>query len=368
MLALTRQNVPQLRLGVDGDNRCARGAYEIVAAEAARSVSLFASGSEVAIAIAAQKLLAARRRARRASCRYRVSSCCFAAPDAERAAIIGTAPVKVAVEAGIRQGWDAIIGSDGTFVGMTGFGASAPYKAALPTFRHYPRKSGGGGAGCARSASVEMVVGRLRYVGSRSDQRIWPHRPQHSARRRRGRAQGHRVPRHQRSRPGRDQRASAALRFRAWPLPGRSHRQGRHHQLRQRRHQGHRDQRPDATAVEGARHRRRARMHRHFHRQGQGGGASAGRRQARAGLGAGRRRRHHRRLRRQPRQAEQVAHGRLQRVLHDQLSRPGGEGAQRCGRHRQGLHDHDPRLHQRSADARSGAQGSLPGARGGAST
>ena len=42
--------------------------------------------------------------------------------------MIGDAPVKVGVEAAVRQGWDAIIGSDGVFVGMTGFGASAPYK------------------------------------------------------------------------------------------------------------------------------------------------------------------------------------------------------------------------------------------------
>jgi transketolase len=52
----------------------------------------------------------------------------LAAPDHVRRAIIGDAPVKVAVEAAIRQGWDQIIGSDGAFVGMTGFGASAPYK------------------------------------------------------------------------------------------------------------------------------------------------------------------------------------------------------------------------------------------------
>ena len=50
------------------------------------------------------------------------------APEAARRAVIGDAPVKVGVEAAVRQGWDAIIGSDGLFVGMTGFGASAPYK------------------------------------------------------------------------------------------------------------------------------------------------------------------------------------------------------------------------------------------------
>jgi len=51
----------------------------------------------------------------------------FAQPDAVRRALIGDVP-KVAVEAAVRQGWDAIIGSDGSFVGMTDFGASAPYK------------------------------------------------------------------------------------------------------------------------------------------------------------------------------------------------------------------------------------------------
>ena len=54
--------------------------------------------------------------------------------------IIGKARVNVAVEAGIRQGWDAIIGSDGTFVGMTGFGASAPYKELYQHFGITPEK------------------------------------------------------------------------------------------------------------------------------------------------------------------------------------------------------------------------------------
>jgi transketolase len=49
-------------------------------------------------------------------------------------AVIGAAKINVAVEAGIRQGWDAIIGPAGTFVGMTNFGASAPYK---DLYRHF---------------------------------------------------------------------------------------------------------------------------------------------------------------------------------------------------------------------------------------
>jgi transketolase len=58
----------------------------------------------------------------------------LAAPEEQRREIIGDAPVKVGVEAAIRQGWDAIIGSDGAFVGMSGFGASAPYKELYKQF------------------------------------------------------------------------------------------------------------------------------------------------------------------------------------------------------------------------------------------
>jgi transketolase len=134
VLALTRQNLPQLRLAHDEHNSCAAGAYEIVPAEdEVPLVSLFATGSEVAIAVAARKFL----RERGVSSRV-VSVPCFelflAAPQDVRDEIIGDAPVKVGVEAAIRQGWDAIIGSDGAFVGMSTFGASAPYK---DLYRHF---------------------------------------------------------------------------------------------------------------------------------------------------------------------------------------------------------------------------------------
>jgi transketolase len=127
VLALTRQNLPQLRRSNDAANKCAAGAYEISKADGEAKVSIFASGSEVSLAVEAQKLLAARGIPTRV-----VSVPCMdlllEGPEAAKAAVIGTAPVKVAVEAAIRQGWDAIIGSDGIFVGMSGFGASAPYK------------------------------------------------------------------------------------------------------------------------------------------------------------------------------------------------------------------------------------------------
>jgi transketolase len=134
VLALTRQNLPQLRKEMTTRNLCAGGAYEIASSIAGRArVSIFATGSEVSIAVEAKKLLDAQ------GVLTRVVSVpsmeLFAAQSREaRAGIIGSAPVKVAVEAAVRQGWDAIIGSDGVFVGMTGFGASAPYK---DLYRHF---------------------------------------------------------------------------------------------------------------------------------------------------------------------------------------------------------------------------------------
>jgi transketolase len=127
VLALTRQNLPQLSQNFLNTNRCAAGAYEIAAAEGNAQVSIFATGSEVSIAVEAKKLLAAKGVAARV-----VSVPCFEllleTKDGERRAVIGDAAVKIGVEAAIRQGWDAIIGSDGVFVGMNSFGASAPYK------------------------------------------------------------------------------------------------------------------------------------------------------------------------------------------------------------------------------------------------
>jgi transketolase len=133
VLVLTRQNLPQLRRGFEAANRCADGAYEILSAQGKAEVSLFATGSEVSIAVEAHKILSERGIAARV-----VSVPCFelfhTLPAAKRHEVIGAARVKVAVEAAIRQGWDEIIGSDGAFIGMTGFGASAPYKEL---YRHF---------------------------------------------------------------------------------------------------------------------------------------------------------------------------------------------------------------------------------------
>ena len=125
LLALTRQNLPTVR-GAGAKNRVAEGAYELAGADKAKA-TIFASGSEVEIALAARDLLAKDGVAARV-----VSVPCtelFAArPAAERKAVIGDAPVRIAIEAGVRQGWDAFIGEDGAFIGMHGFGMSGPYK------------------------------------------------------------------------------------------------------------------------------------------------------------------------------------------------------------------------------------------------
>ncbi len=154
ILALTRQNVPQLRLGREETNRCAAGAYEIVPAEKSiPEVSLFATGSEVSIAVEARKFL----RERGVHARV-VSVPCFelfqALPSAARREVIGTAKVKVAVEAAVRQGWDEIIGSDGGFVGMTGFGASAPGKEL---YQHF---------GITAQAVAEAALDKLNATGT----------------------------------------------------------------------------------------------------------------------------------------------------------------------------------------------------------
>jgi transketolase len=133
VLALTRQNLPQLSPISLESNRCAAGGYEIAAAEGKAQVSIFATGSEVSIAVEGKKLLAAKGISARV-----VSIPCFEllleAPAAARRALIGDAPVKIGVEAAVRQGWDAIIGNDGIFVGMNSFGASAPFKELYRKF------------------------------------------------------------------------------------------------------------------------------------------------------------------------------------------------------------------------------------------
>ncbi|HEV2557121.1 MAG TPA: transketolase [Microvirga sp.] len=127
-LALSRQNLPQVRRTDGAENLSATGAYELSPAQGDKArATIFASGSEVEIALEAQRLL------QEQSFAVRVVSVpsldlFLSQPESTRSRVIGDAPIKVAVEAGVRFGWDALIGPDGIFVGMSGFGASAPYK------------------------------------------------------------------------------------------------------------------------------------------------------------------------------------------------------------------------------------------------
>ncbi len=132
-MALTRQNLPTLRTEHDEANRCARGAYELAPAKGDADVTIFATGSEVEIALGAKKLIEAAGRAARV---VSVPSFeLFAEQSADyQAEIIGTAPVKVAIEAAVRMGWDRFIDADGIFIGMKGFGASAPFEKLYEKF------------------------------------------------------------------------------------------------------------------------------------------------------------------------------------------------------------------------------------------
>ncbi len=121
-IALTRQNLPAVRLDYSEKNLCATGAYDLIPANEAE-VTIFASGSEVGLAVEAQKVLDGKGIATRV-----VSVPCmelfFEQPEDYQKAIIGNSPIKVGVEAAIRMGWDAFISTDGIFIGMDGYGAS----------------------------------------------------------------------------------------------------------------------------------------------------------------------------------------------------------------------------------------------------
>ncbi|MGY6410408.1 MAG: transketolase [Alkalilacustris sp.] len=132
VLALSRQNLPTVRTKPSGKNLTAQGGYVLADAEGGRAKALLmATGSEVSIAMAARDLLQGQGIPTRV-----VSMPCWELfeeqPEAYRRKVLPAGPVRVAVEAGIRFGWDRwLYGERGkreksSFVGMHGFGASAP--------------------------------------------------------------------------------------------------------------------------------------------------------------------------------------------------------------------------------------------------
>jgi transketolase len=129
---LSRQALPTLRT-VPGDaNLSGRGAYVLREAAGRRDVTLLATGSEVAIAVTAAEALL-----KEGINAAVVSMPCWelfeAQDDAYRRAVLGQAP-RIGVEAAARLGWDRWIGERGRFIGMNGFGASAP---AEDLYRHF---------------------------------------------------------------------------------------------------------------------------------------------------------------------------------------------------------------------------------------
>ncbi|MFD1624570.1 transketolase [Azospirillum griseum] len=147
ILALTRQNVPTHRTEHTAENRSARGAYVLAEAEGVRKATILATGSEVSLAMEARAALQAD------GIGTAVVSMpsweLFAEQDAAyQAAVLGDG-VRVGVEAAARLGWDRWLGSNGVFIGMPGFGESAPYQEL---YKHF---------GITAEAVVSAVKARL---------------------------------------------------------------------------------------------------------------------------------------------------------------------------------------------------------------
>jgi len=125
VFALSRQNLPTLRTTHTDENLTAKGAYVLSASKGKRQVTLIATGSEVSLAMEAQKLMA--EKGVEAAV---VSMPCWelfeCQPKEYRAQVLGEGCVRIAIEALGTFGWERWTGEDGATVGMTGFGASAP--------------------------------------------------------------------------------------------------------------------------------------------------------------------------------------------------------------------------------------------------
>ncbi|WIY52200.1 transketolase [Devosia sp. YIM 151766] len=147
ILALSRQNLPAVRTEYSAENKSAKGAYNLIGPADADAV-IFATGSEVAIAVEAQKQLTEQGVAARV---VSVPSMELFAKqsDAYKAEVLGSARARVAVEAGIQMSWNKLLGDKGRFVGMHSFGASGPID---DLYAHF---------GITSKAVVEAVTGQL---------------------------------------------------------------------------------------------------------------------------------------------------------------------------------------------------------------
>jgi transketolase len=131
LLALTRQNVSQLRTDIS-ENFSAKGGYTLVAAQAPKVV-IVATGSEVELAVGAAKLLGEQGIAASVVSMPNLNR--FLAQDAAyQASVLPAGALRVAVEAGTTFGWQSIIGLDGLSIGVDTFGLSAPGEVVYEHF------------------------------------------------------------------------------------------------------------------------------------------------------------------------------------------------------------------------------------------
>jgi transketolase len=132
ILALTRQSVKPLRSTHTEENLSAKGAYVLVEPKGKRDVTLIGTGSEVMLAVEAANALEGE-----GIKAVVVSMPCWELFEAQdegyRNTVLGSAP-RVGVEAAAEFGWSKWLGSDGAFIGMHGFGASAP---AQDLYKHF---------------------------------------------------------------------------------------------------------------------------------------------------------------------------------------------------------------------------------------
>lgn len=140
VIALSRQGLPPLRLTESAENLCARGGYVLSHEQGGRlQACLMATGSEVHLALAAQKILAADGIAARVVSMPSLEL--FHAQGADyQAEVLGKDSLRVAVEAGVAQGWEGLVGPRGAMIGMTGFGLSAPADALFKYFGFTPEQ------------------------------------------------------------------------------------------------------------------------------------------------------------------------------------------------------------------------------------
>ncbi len=131
LLVLSRQAVPALRTDAS-ENRCGRGGYVIAEAEGPRQATIIGTGTEVAIAMEAREQLG-----REGIAVAVVSLPCWELfeqqDEAARAAVLGGVP-RIGIEAASPFGWDRWLGPDGVFIGMTTYGASAPWQ---DVYKHF---------------------------------------------------------------------------------------------------------------------------------------------------------------------------------------------------------------------------------------